>query len=87
MNYIGVDCSKTTFDVTIPKEKGYQTYKFDNIEIGFRKLLELLPAESQCVMEADPKCMAFGQQVQWPLFLPLSYLPLPISSSCFSSNH
>jgi transposase len=53
MIYIGIDCSKATFDVAIPKMKGYQASKLGNVEEGFRKLLELLPADCQCVMEAS----------------------------------
>ena len=53
MIYIGIDCSKATFEVAIPKMKGYQSSKLGNVEEGFRKLLELLPADCQCVMEAS----------------------------------
>jgi transposase len=53
MIYIGVDCSKATFDVAIPQAKGYKTCKLDNTEEGFVKLLNLLAEGCQCIMEAS----------------------------------
>jgi transposase len=61
MIFIGIDCSKATFDVAISQAKGYQTHKLANTEEGFKKLLELLPEDSLCLMEADPKCMAVSR--------------------------
>jgi transposase len=53
MIYIGIDCSKATFDVAIPQAKGYQTHKLANTEEGFKNLLELISEDSLCLMEAS----------------------------------
>lgn len=54
-NYIGIDISKLTFDVSILDEKDkYKHYKFTNDLDGFKKLSQLLNYESDvCVMEAS----------------------------------
>jgi transposase len=64
MAYVGIDCAKATFEGALPQTKSYQVVKFDNTEEGFAHLLNQLPEGAHCVMEADPRCMASGQQVQ-----------------------
>lgn len=51
--YTGVDLSKETFDGSITTENGVESQKFSNDEAGFNKLLKLLPADAQVVMEAS----------------------------------
>jgi transposase len=51
--YTGIDLSKATFDSSITTEKGVITQKFSNDEAGFNKLLKLLPADAQVVLEAS----------------------------------
>jgi transposase len=54
MNYIGIDISKSSFDVAIEKANGYHHYKFSNDLIGFKELLKVIHAEDGwCVMEAS----------------------------------
>jgi len=51
--YTGIDLSKETFDSSITTEKGVITKKLSNDASGFGKLLALLPANAQVVMEAS----------------------------------
>ena len=54
MNYIGIDISKKTFDVAIPRHNGYAHHKFSNDHKGFKELLALLNQNGDwCVMEAS----------------------------------
>ena len=60
--YTGIDLSKQTFACCITTEKGVETKKFSNNASGFGKLLKLLPADAQVVMEASGPyyyCLAF----------------------------
>ncbi len=51
--YIGIDISKDTFDVAIPKGEGFDSFQLPNDVLGFESLLSTLPAaDSCCVMEA-----------------------------------
>ncbi len=60
------DCPKATFEGALPQTKNYQVIKFDDTEEGFTHLVTQLPEGAHCIMEADPRCMASGQQVQDP---------------------
>jgi transposase len=51
--YTGIDVSKETFDASITTDKEVITKKFSNNGSGFGKLLKLLPADAQVVMEAS----------------------------------
>lgn len=51
--YTGIDLSKETFDCSITTDKGVDTKRFSNNASGFEKLLKLLPADAQVVMEAS----------------------------------
>lgn len=52
-NYVGVDVSKKTLDIAIPKEDGaYQHKKISNTKEGFKSLVRYLPPQCCCVMEA-----------------------------------
>jgi len=51
--YTGIDLSKQTFDASLTTEKGVVTKKFSNDEVGFNKLIKLLPEAAQVVMEAS----------------------------------
>ena len=51
--YVGVDISKSFFDVAIPDGQKYRHYKLDNNPTGFEALLALLPEQSVVVMEAS----------------------------------
>ena len=51
MHYIGIDSAKATFEAALPKAKGFQVVELGNMEEGFTKLLNQLPADSHCVME------------------------------------
>ncbi|OJW68034.1 MAG: hypothetical protein BGO68_00935 [Candidatus Amoebophilus sp. 36-38] len=53
INYIGVDISKSFFDVAIKNGQTYAYYKFDNNPEGFEALLKVVPAEGVVVMEAS----------------------------------
>lgn len=50
--HIGIDCSKTTFEVALPFQNTYRIVKFDNTQEGFVALFSHLPEGSHCVMEA-----------------------------------
>lgn len=52
-HYTGIDISKTFFDVAIDQQGQYEHHKFGNDDIGFRRLLKLLPSGSHVVMEAS----------------------------------
>lgn len=53
VNYVGVDVSKKTLDIAIPKENGtYLHKKVSNTLEGFKTILKHLPEEPCCVMEA-----------------------------------
>ena len=53
VNYVGVDVSKKTLDVAIPKEDGSYTHKkISNDVFGFKSVIKFLPSESCLVMEA-----------------------------------
>jgi len=47
-NYVGIDVSKSDFDVSCPSG---QHYKYSNNIKGFQKLLKALPLGAHCVME------------------------------------
>jgi hypothetical protein len=81
--YIGIDCSKSTFEVAQPSKKTYQVVKFDNTKEGFTLLLSQLPKGGHCVMEAGPQMQASGQQV-WPVLLPISHFSPRTPSPRFS---
>lgn len=52
-NYVGVDVSKKTLDIAIPKQNGtYQHKKVSNTLDGFKSIMKHLPPECCCVMEA-----------------------------------
>ena len=51
-NYTGIDISKAFFDAAIADSDKYRHYRFSNDETGFLALLEVLPNESQVIMEA-----------------------------------
>jgi len=53
INYIGVDISKSFFDVAVPDGQAYRHYRFDNNTDGFEALLKLVPSEHVVVMEAS----------------------------------
>ncbi|MGV3504105.1 MAG: IS110 family transposase [Adhaeribacter sp.] len=50
MHFIGIDISKKQFDVALTSQK--TTKRFSNDQIGFAALLEHLPQQCCCVMEA-----------------------------------
>ena len=50
--YIGIDISKDSFDVAIPKGDGFDSLQLTNDAPGFDALLAMLPADCCCVMEA-----------------------------------
>lgn len=50
MHFIGIDISKKQFDVALTSQK--TTKRFSNDQIGFAALLEHLPEQCCCVMEA-----------------------------------
>jgi transposase len=54
-NFIGIDVSKLSFDVAIEEAGGYKHFQLDNNEKGFKALLSLVAASSNChvVMEAS----------------------------------
>lgn len=52
-HYIGVDISKSFFDVAYLQSERYIYHKFSNDREGFKGLLKLLPPDSQVVMEAS----------------------------------
>ncbi|MHB9148285.1 MAG: IS110 family RNA-guided transposase [Candidatus Amoebophilus sp.] len=52
-NYVGIDISKSFFDVALPNGQAYLYYKFDNNQDGFEALLKVLPRECVVVMEAS----------------------------------
>lgn len=52
-HYIGVDISKSDFDVAIENNGHYRHYKLKNDLSGFKEILQILPAECQVVMEAS----------------------------------
>lgn len=52
--YVGIDISKSFFDVALPQAGKYQHLHLSNDEKGFRKLLEAIKElEAVCVMEAS----------------------------------
>jgi transposase len=52
-NYVGVDVSKKTLDIAIPKQDGtYLHKKVCNSQEGFKSVIKHLPLECCCVMEA-----------------------------------
>ena len=54
MNYIGIDISKSSFDVAIEKDNRYHHYKFGNDKAGFKELLKAINVtDPWCVMEAS----------------------------------
>jgi transposase len=52
MQYIGIDISKKQLDVALPTAKAAKLSRYSNDEAGFAALLQQLPPESCCVMEA-----------------------------------
>jgi len=51
--YIGIDMSKKTFDVAVPRASSRpKLHCFDNDEEGFERFRSLLPDQAICVMEA-----------------------------------
>ena len=53
INYIGIDISKSFFDVALPDGQGYEHHKLDNNQAGFSALLKLISSGSVVVMEAS----------------------------------
>jgi transposase len=54
MNYVGIDISKSSFDVAIEKDNRYHYYKFSNDKAGFKELLKAINVtDPWCVMEAS----------------------------------
>jgi len=50
---IGIDVSKSTFDVSFQKkDEKFSYFKFNNDTEGFKKLLKVIDKESHCIMEA-----------------------------------
>ena len=49
---VGLDISKKTFDVALPLGEGYSHKQYGNDLTGFRQLLQDLPANAWCIMEA-----------------------------------
>jgi transposase len=52
-NYVGVDISKSDFDVAIEDNGHYRHYKLKNDLSGFKDIMRMLPADCQVVMEAS----------------------------------
>lgn len=52
-NYVGIDISKLTFDIALPKGDSYEHHQFSNDTKGFKKLVKLLKPDFCCVMEAS----------------------------------
>jgi transposase len=52
-NYVGIDISKLTFDIALPKGDSHEHHQFSNDTKGFRKLVKLLNPDLCCVMEAS----------------------------------
>jgi transposase len=52
MHYIGIDISKKHLDVAFSAEKAGKLHRYSNAAAGFAGLLEQLPENSCCVMEA-----------------------------------
>lgn len=52
-NYVGIDISKSFFDVAVLQQGKYRHYKFNNDESGFRCLLKEVTMDSQVIMEAS----------------------------------
>jgi len=54
MNYVGIDISKSSFDVAIEKDNRYHHYQFSNDRAGFKEVVKIINREdSWCVMEAS----------------------------------
>lgn len=54
MNYVGIDISKSSFDVAVEESKQYQHYKFSNDLTGFKELKKVLKGNDYWfVMEAS----------------------------------
>jgi len=54
MNYVGIDISKSSFDVAIEKNNRYDHYKFSNDKAGFKELLKAINVQDPWyVMEAS----------------------------------
>ncbi|MBE7174600.1 MAG: IS110 family transposase [Williamsia sp.] len=52
--YIGIDIAKTSFALAIPQRQGgFLDYTLTNNQAGFSQLLNLLPTDCHCVMEAS----------------------------------
>lgn len=52
-NYTGIDISKSFFDVAFLQAERYVYHKFSNDREGFKALLQVIPSDSQVVMEAS----------------------------------
>jgi len=52
-NYVGIDISKSFFDVAVIQQGKYRHYKFNNDESGFQALLKEVITDSHIVMEAS----------------------------------
>mgnify|MGYP006190481681 CR=1 FL=1 len=61
--YVGIDISKETFDVAIPKKEKYTHLKLDNCKAGFEKLLKELE---------DVKEIIFVMEASGPYYLRLA---------------
>ncbi|MDR1407270.1 MAG: transposase, partial [Tannerella sp.] len=51
-NYVGIDISKTTFDVSYESNEKVRSKKFAYDAAGMQSLLSLLEEGSHCVMES-----------------------------------
>ncbi|WP_080056308.1 IS110 family RNA-guided transposase [Spirosoma aerolatum] len=71
--YIGIDIAKASFTVALPLTNGhFLDYSLPNNPAGFSQLLDLLPAHSQCVLEASGPYYL-------PLALWLTHQRIPLS--------
>jgi transposase len=50
---VGIDISKSWFDVAIPKEKEYLHKRYNNDQRGFEEFVKDIPGDAYCIMEAS----------------------------------
>ena len=83
-NYVGVDVSKKTLDIAIPKEDGsYWHKKISNDSAGFKSIVKLLPAESCLIMEATSSYyMPFAYYLQAQQIAVCIVNPLSVNHFC-----
>jgi transposase len=76
--FAGIDISKDSFDLALPVEGKLTAHKLPNNPDGFTQLLNLLPAQTRCVMEASGAyylplaCFLAQKQVPLSVVNPLS---------------